>query len=223
MRLSFAFVFLLVASTVARSAHAQDDATAPSPPTDATAEGVSSEAKGGAPRTRAPLAAVVRGLFLETRVGGGYAVVDADVPADPAFPDLEGSEGLGSSMLMGMSLGYDINEAFAVEVLAGASLVSGTRQDRVRDLALFYGGVGVRGAAALTERTRVTIGAGGGFVRADNAVEAVESGPALLGTFGLEYFAHVRHFSLGLDATVLAALSPSRVVVGLTPKLKYTF
>lgn len=223
MRLSCAFALSLAVSTVALSARAQADAPAPASPSEGAADGVSEQGQGGAPRTRAPLAAVVRGLFLEMRVGGGYAVVDADVPSDPAFPDLEGSEGLGSSMLMGMSLGYDVHEAFAVEVLAGASLVSGTRQDRVRDLALFYGGVGLRGAFELTERTRIAIGAGGGFVRADNAVEAVESGPALLGTFGLEYFAHVRHFSLGLDANVLAALSPSRVVVGLTPKLKYTF
>lgn len=223
MRSSLAFLFSLTVSMASEGARAEERAAAPTSEAEGGSDGVSTHEHGGAPRTRAPLAAVVRGLFIETRVGGGYAVVDADVPADPAFPELDGSEGLGSSMLMGMSLGYDVNESFAVEVLAGASLVSGTRRDRVRDLALFYGGVGLRGAFSVSERTSVTLGAGGGFVRADNAVEAVESGPALLGTFGVEYFAHVRHFSVGLDANVLAALAPSRVIVGLTPKLKYTF
>ena len=61
------------------------------------------------------------------------------------------------------------------------------------------------------------------FVQADNGVDDAESGAGVLVGTGLEYYVHVRHFSVGIDLTALAPLSPTRVFVALTPRLKYTF
>jgi hypothetical protein len=40
---------------------------------------------------------------------------------------------------------------------------------------------------------------------------------------GIEYYAHVRHISFGLDLSVQAPLSPVRVFVGLEPYIRYSF
>lgn len=170
------------------------------------------------------LRSIVRGLYFEARVGGGAAVMSADVPEDPIFPQLTGqSEELGTGAQIGLHLGYDVSDAVAIELVSGAAFISGRRSDRVRDVGLFFGGPGLRFGFEADRRLRVTTGGAAVFVRSDNAVDPVESGFGVLLGGGLEYFVHVRHFSVGVDLSVLAPFSPSRVFVGITPRLKYTF
>lgn len=174
--------------------------------------------------TPTALDSIVRGFFVEARVGGGYALTSADIPEDPVFPTLEGqSEELGAGSQIGFHIGYDVTEVIALEAVSGATFIGGRRDDRVRDLSLFYGGAGVKLSFELERRLRLGLGAAALFVQSDNGVEDSETGAGVLGSAGLEYYVHVRHLSVGFDVTALAPFSPSRIFIGLTPRLKYTF
>ena len=218
MRTILLFVAIVVTSTAAyRSARAAEAA-----PAVETAE--SAAATQGGEAAAAPLATIVRGLYVEMGVGGGYAVVGATIPTNSTNPLLAGeSEGLGRGGLVSFAVGYDIAEMFAIEAHGGMTLVSSRRQEWVRDVAIAAGFATARLSFAAGERLRVNMRAGGGYARADNGVDVPEAGPAAFGGLGLEYYVHVRHFSVGLDLSVLAPLSPTRVFVSLAPLLKYTF
>ena len=173
-----------------------------------------------------PFEAIVRGLFVEARVGGGYMVQNGTIPAgDPYAPQLAGeTEGLGGGALVHLALGYDITELFSLQAVGGMTLASSRRRKLwVRDLALSFGGAAVRLAFDLGDRLDLLISGGGGYAMADNGVDAPQKGPVAFGGLGVEYYTHVRHFSLGLELAVLAPLSPKRLFVSLAPQLKYTF
>ena len=129
---------------VSAEAVAQDAASSDQPQT--------AEAKAPAAEKKAPLAAVVRGLYVDTHVGGGFMLVNADVEPDAFNPGVSGSEELGSGTVFGVSVGYDITDAVALQLLTGAVMVSGGRSDKVRDLSLLYGGLGGRFGVPLSER-----------------------------------------------------------------------
>ncbi len=182
------------------------------------------EAQAAAPAGPERLEAVVRGLFVQMQVSGGYMVASQKLGPDPTFPGVEGkSEQLGPGAAMHMALGFDATDMFAIELIGGTALVSGGRTDRVRDLGMSYGGAALRLAFDTGERLDFVVQAGGAMARADNGVEKPTTGPAVFGALGFEYYVHIRHFSVGLDVTVLAPLDPMRVFVGLGPQLKYTF
>jgi hypothetical protein len=174
-------------------------------------------------------AAIVRGLFTAMRLDGGYMVArqkiklsDAEKAQLPASLDGQ-DEGYGAGRMLEVELGYDITPVFAVEALGGVSLVSGTRSDRVRDLGVYFGGLGLRVSPAFSERWRFVIAAGAGYADAEDAISPAQRGPAAFGNVGVEYYVHVRHFSVALEASMLAPLQPLRIFVGLGPELKYTF
>lgn len=227
MRVTILCRFVVVVAVVVFGAlspvHAEEVAAAAdpkAPPETADAQ-ASTAAAEAAP---ASMEAVVRGLYVETRVGAGYAVVGSTIPADATYPTLEGeSEGLGSGSIVRLGVGYDLTDLFAIEGTGAMALVSTRRQDRVRDLALVVGGLGARLGIAVAERLRVLVSIGGGYAQVDNGVEAPEAGPAAFGGLGVEYYVHVRHFSVGLDLSVLAPMSPMRVFVSLAPQIKYSF
>jgi hypothetical protein len=167
---------------------------------------------------------IVRGAFIDVRLGGGYTLGNATLSASETFPGVEGqSEQLGMGSLMLMSLGYDITETISIKAVGGMALLGGGRIDRVRDLMLTFGGAGIGVAIPMTTRFRLRVEAGGVFVSADNAVEPAETGMGVLASFGTEYYVHVRHFSVGVDLMVLAPLAPTRVFAAITPYLKYAF
>jgi hypothetical protein len=173
----------------------------------------------------APLEAVVRGLFVEARVGGGYMVTGQNVPDDERYYiGLRGkSEQLGPGALMHLALGIDLVDVLAFQVVGGSTVVSGTRTDRVRDLGLVFGGAGLRLSLPAGDRLNVVIGAAGVYVRSDDGVAPAQTGAGGFANLGLEYFVHVRHFSVGIDLSVLAPFTPQRLFVGLGPQIKYTF
>ncbi|MEZ4272655.1 MAG: adventurous gliding motility protein CglE [Myxococcota bacterium] len=169
------------------------------------------------------LRAVVRGLYLEARVGGGAIIKGADVEGDDGFNGvLSGDEGTGFGTSVAMSVGYDIADSFALEFNTGGVMASGGRSDRVRDISMLYAGVSGRLLLG-SGRLKYTVTPGISYVRADNAVETPDSGIAATVRTGIEYFVHVRHFSVGIEALAFVPLSPLRMFVGLTPTLKYTF
>lgn len=171
----------------------------------------------------APLAAVVRGAYLGVRMSGGYMVLGANIK-NPPNANISGKEKYGVGTMLQFELGYDLTPTVALELLGGQSFVSGTRSDWVRDLSVTYGGLGVRLAPSLKgERLRFVVMGGVGYASANNAVEKAEAGVAAFANFGLEYYVHVRHFSVGIDASVMAPLQPLRMLVTVGPQLKYSF
>jgi hypothetical protein len=169
------------------------------------------------------LEAVLRGLFFEARVGGGYAVFGQNIKVDPNFPAVKGSEKLGGGVLVNMGLGYELTRSFALQLAGGATLISGHNSGRVRDLGIVYGGAAVRFASELGSRFDFVGSLGAGYASANNSVEKAESGPAVFASGGVEYFVHVRHFALGADLFVLVPVQPARAFIGIGPRVKYTF
>lgn len=170
--------------------------------------------------------AVVRGLYVETKVGGGIVLLNEsleDLPPDPFNPQISGQENLRGVAGLGLAVGYDLNDFFAIQLLGGTVLASGTRTTRVRDVGFLYGGGGVRLSFGPTERLRFFVSPGAVFVASDNQVDEEDSGPGALVSGGLEYNVHVRHFSVGLELQAFVPLQPFRAMLSLAPTLKYTF
>ncbi|OGQ91740.1 MAG: hypothetical protein A2289_11845 [Deltaproteobacteria bacterium RIFOXYA12_FULL_58_15] len=173
-----------------------------------------------------PIKAIVRGFYVDARMGGGFTLVSADMSKELqlAYPDAGVSEELGAGAHVHFSAGYDISEQIALQLLGGATLISGRRTaDPVRDLSLVFGGVGARLAIDLTNRLDLVSAIGVAFISASNSVDEAESGVGILGNVGLEYYVHIRHFSVGVDLSVLAPMSPFRLFLGISPTVKYTF
>ncbi|MBN1962114.1 MAG: adventurous gliding motility protein CglE [Deltaproteobacteria bacterium] len=177
-------------------------------------------------RATAPLKAVVRGFFIGTRFSMGYMVLRQkidDVQNWPVLTQQKKDEGYGLGTMLQLEVGYDITPLIAIEVLGGASLINGTRKDRVRDLGVMFGGLGLRVAPRINDRFRAVVAAGAGYANADNAVDEAETGAVAFINGGIEYYVHVRHFSIGIDVTILCPVQPMRLFVGLGPQVKYTF
>ncbi|MCK5687773.1 adventurous gliding motility protein CglE [Myxococcota bacterium] len=166
---------------------------------------------------------LVRGLYIQMNIGPGYMVLNRTMD-DPAFSLTNETEGLGIGSTVAFTLGYDVSDVFAIQFLGGMSFASTRRDDRMRDLIWMYGGVGARYALHFSERFHWVTSLGGVFGKADDVVDEAVGAPALLFNTGFEYYVHVRHFSVGVDLGVLAALAADdRVFLNATPYLKYTF
>ncbi len=200
----------------------------------AQAQSAQSEAAPAPAAVREPIKAVVRGFYVEARVGGGYMVKNAEVEPDATYPTLCGgdaldpkagpcSERLGAGALVSAAVGFDLTDFLSIEAVGGLALVSSRREDRVRDLGLLFGGGGARVAVDLSDRVDLVLAGGAGFVQADNSVDPIMSGAAAYANLGLEYYVHVRHFSVGIVVSGLAPLDPQRIFVAVAPQLKYTF
>ena len=173
---------------------------------------------------RKPLKAIVRGLYLEARPGVSATVLNAEVVTpDPFNPGISGKQGKGVGAAVFLSLGYDVNESVAIELIGGGTMVSGDRRDQVRDLSVLVAGAGARLSFSLGERLRLVAAPGVALVQASTVVDSADTGFGALIRGGLEYYVHVRHFSVGFEVLALTAFSPTRVLIGATPTIKYTF
>jgi opacity protein-like surface antigen len=180
------------------------------------------------PRQVEQISSIERGLYIEAKATGGYTVSDQKISQEAAvnsaFPGAAGtSEQLGGTAGLQLNVGYDLTNNIAVQAVLGELFASGRRSDVVRDIAVGYGGLQGRVAIDLTERLDVLFSGGVAFASQSNQVEKAQTGAAVLGGVGIEYYVHVRHFSVGLELSALAPLSPTRVFVGLSPMIKYTF
>ena len=188
----------------------------------AVEESVEEPAEGDEPR----LQAVVRGFYLEMKGGPGYMVLNPSLPpgVDPNNPGVTGDEALGVGGVIALAIGYDIADIFSLQLSGGAFMVDTTRTDYVRDLGVIWGSLGARIALGLSERLHFLIQAGPMVLGADNAVESSELGFGITAATGLEYYVHVRHFSIGFDVQVYMPITPDvRLFLALGPSLKYTF
>lgn len=171
-----------------------------------------------------PLEEIVHGVFMQMRVGGGYLVKSSTIPPDPFFPTLAGqSESFGAGPAVDFALGYDISDNFALQLVGGMTFSGGRRTDRVRGLAIVYGGVGARVSIPMNERLNLVVSPNIGYASSTTAVEAATSGLMVAVNGGFEYFVHVRHISLGADLSVQAPFDPVRVFVGILPYIRYAF
>jgi len=180
------------------------------------------------PKQAAPLASVVRCFYIEAKGTGGYTVVDQKIPNTPSlaasYPQAVGQkEKLGGTAGLQLNVGYDLSDNIALQLVGGELFASGRRSDVARDLSLAYGGIQARVAFDLTDRLDVLASAGVAYGSQNNQVEKADKGAGILGGIGLEYYVHVRHFSVGLELSAIAPTSPSRVFIGLSPQIKYTF
>ena len=83
-------------------------------------------------------------------------------------------------------------------------------------------------AILTTERNFLWIRGGAGFAfglpAKINDVEYGGNGPAFGGSIGFERFTKLRHFSIGIEAGVLAVTKPAvGIGISLAPTVKYTF
>jgi hypothetical protein len=172
----------------------------------------------------APLEEIVHGMYMQMRVGGGYMVKGGSIPYDPAYPQLGGtSEELGAGPAVDFALGYELIPAVAIQAVGGMTFSGGRRTDRVRGLSVAYGGLGVRLSFPIEERLNFVLTPQVVYASSSTDVEKSTQGVGAMLSGGIEYYAHVRHISFGLDLSVQAPLSPVRVFVGLEPYIRYSF
>lgn len=222
--IQLALVLAAVSSPWMASAQSSSSSSAPA---DAGANPAGQVRESREPKQIDPEAAVARGFYIEAKLNGGYMISDASVSASAAgtvAPQAAGqSEKLGGGFGMQLNVGYDITDHVALELVGGQLFASGRRNDVVRDVGIAYGGLAARVGIDLTERLDLVLSAGAAYAGARNGVEKADTGIAILGAAGIEYYVHVRHFSVGLMVSAIAPVDPSRVFIGLSPQIKYTF
>lgn len=184
------------------------------------------------------------GLYLSFRPSFGGAIKDAPILANstlangvnvfPTLPDKKSpGECLNFTGGFDLGIGYDFTNHQSLDVgieLHGGMLVwSGCQKFRVRSLSTLYGALGPRVGFMLSERLSVAAFVAGGIHQTDNQVQQdipsvrLGQGLLLLGGLGVEYFVHMRHISVGIDALVIAPTNPVRISLGLAPHIRYTF
>lgn len=166
----------------------------------------------------------LRGLYVESRFAAGYMVLSEKIPAADGNTGTAGkNERLGGAVGAQLALGYDLGKWISLEVLGGMNFASGTRSDRVRDMGILYAGMGGRVAIPLSERFSFNAGLAAGYASSSNGVETASGSVWGQVTAGAEYALFIRHFSLGCDLSLFTTIQPTRMFVGITPRLKYTF
>lgn len=179
----------------------------------------------------------MRGLSMQMHVGGGYWVMNRKIPMNTTYPTLVGrSEMVGAGPSIDGVLGLDVLPFMGVQIAGGMTLGGARRSDYMHSLAASYGAVGLRFNIPLSHLRRGVVTKTQSqdrwflnltpsfayFMQSDD-IESPKSGAGILLAAGLEYAAHVRHFSLGADLVVQAPLAPTRVFIGLMPHVRYTF
>lgn len=173
----------------------------------------------GGPRAQ-EIRAVERGLFVESSLGLAWFISELR------------EERYGLAPALGVFLGYDVASIFNISIGARAAAASGPNDPDTSpprgDLFLVAPVVKLQLAIFTTERHFFWIigEAGFGFMLPEqiDGQDFGGSGPLFAGAVGYEYFTELRHFSIGLQAGVMAVTEPSRGLgVSLMPTLKYTF
>lgn len=179
----------------------------------------------------------MRGLSLQMHVGGGYWALNRKIPPNTTYPTLSGkSEMVGAGPSIDGVLGLDVLPFMAVQIAGGMTLGGARRTDYMHSLAASYGAVGLRFNIPLSHLRRgaveknptndrwfLNITPSFAYFTQNDEIDAPKSGAGVLLAAGLEYAAHVRHFSLGADLVVQAPLAPTRVFIGIMPHVRYTF
>jgi len=125
--------------------------------------------------------------------------------------------------MVAVTVGYDINERIAAELITGGTMVSGGRGNWVRDTAYLMMGGGVRLSIPMSDRLNLTAAPAVSYFRLTNQVEPTDSACGAILRGGFEYYAHIRHFSVGAELVLMMPVAPIRLFVAITPTIKYTF
>ena len=167
----------------------------------------------------------IYGFYLSMRPFIGYDITDPKITnPGPGYPNLAGQpDCVGNVGGVDVNVGYDLSTTVGLHLVAGMAAGAGCRGDRVRGLNIAFGGIGARIRLPLSERLFIAIAPQVAIAQLDNRIETATTG-ALLGlSAGIEYFAHVRHVSVGVELGLLAPLAPFRTIIGLVPHVRYTF
>ncbi|MFO7155103.1 MAG: adventurous gliding motility protein CglE [Pseudomonadota bacterium] len=178
------------------------------------------------------LADVERGLWAASHAGAVYYL---DLPGE------NGSSALGS--LIGIEVGYDLLDVLQIGLLAWGQSVGapadyrGITDDDLDprgargDFQTMMFGAGLRWAPIRLaddngiERTFFFLRAAGGATISRPRGILDEEGFFALAGLGVEYFTHLRHFSVGVEVDWLGLLGElgQAHAITLLPHLKYTF
>jgi hypothetical protein len=162
--------------------------------------------------------------YVESRPLVGYALSRKKLPYEASYPLLAGvREPLGVSGGLGVRLGYQWFEHVSVEGVAEAVFIEGTRAERVRDMAWYVVGAGPKVHWNVWSRWVLYASLHAAYVYVDDQVGKAVGYLGADASVGVQYLMPIRHFSLSLEATALDVGLFERVVVGISPVLRYQF
>ncbi|MGI5864138.1 MAG: adventurous gliding motility protein CglE [Myxococcales bacterium] len=167
---------------------------------------------------------VERGLFFGAQAGAVLLF----------GPGAQQGSGLSMGQSLGVTVGADIGEMLSVGLLvlgshidtpAGFASESGMRGDFSALTLGAFAKVNLYGTpdANGIKRLFINVHAGGGLGLMGPKNVYPSSDVVVMGGAGLQYFTHLRHFSIGLDADFLFGISNMGPGAMLSPYVRYTF
>ncbi|MCC6810628.1 MAG: adventurous gliding motility protein CglE [Deltaproteobacteria bacterium] len=128
-------------------------------------------------------------------------------------------------LLIGAELAYDVLPILDIGGFFYFSNAQGTGTGVIRDMNTIMGGLMVHLSFFHTDRVYLGAKVGVGYGMQDTNVERLQHGLGIIGGLTLEYYTRIRHFSVAIDAGVLAWLVPIPISVALAviPAVRYTF
>ncbi len=158
----------------------------------------------------------------------GYLTLFKTPTADPGRYSYAGQGGGRSSgVVVGMTAGYDVTDWLAVSLFAlGANSEASASYG---GFSVFAGGGDLRLAlfgardAYRVERLFVYVHGRAGYMLSYPMGLFASHDVYLAGGPGVEYFTHLRHFSIGLAADVVYVAKAGAAGLAVTPTVRYTF
>jgi hypothetical protein len=169
---------------------------------------------------------VERGFFTGFEVG--YLTLFKTPTADPAkYPFAPSEGGRSNGIVIGGTVGYDLTDRIALSIFGMGSASSASRSYGA--FSLFAVGPDLRlalltgGDAYAVDRLFVYLHARGGPLWTRPLGLFGDTDFYLGGGPGLEYFTHLRHFSIGIAADAAYVTKAKSFGVAVVPTVRYTF
>lgn len=169
---------------------------------------------------------VERGFFVGFELGYLH-LLDTPTADTASFPRAGTSGGAAGGLLVGVNAGIDLGSRIAVSLYGAggnqrASVDYGAFSLYSAGLDLRVSVIGRRDRNAF-ERFFVYVHGRGGYARTWPQGLFGEDDVVVAGGLGLEYFTHLRHFSVGVATDYVYATKASAGGVAVYPTLRYTF
>ncbi len=169
---------------------------------------------------------VERGFFTAFEVG--YLTLFKTPTANrSAFPSAGDGGGRSNGIIVATTVGYDLTDRFALSVYGLGSASSASRSYGA--FSLFSVGPDLRASLVLwrdayaTDRLFVYLHARGGPLWTRPAGLLGDTMIYAAGGPGIEYFTHLRHFSIGLAADAAYVTKVKSFGIAVVPTVRYTF
>ncbi len=169
---------------------------------------------------------VERGFF--TSFEAGYLTFFKTPTADRTrFRYAPADGGTSSGLLIGATVGYDLTDRLALAAFVlGSENSAGTSYGSFSTLVaggdVRYAFLGSRDRYGV-ERLRLYVHGRAGFLVTRPVGLFGDSDTYFAGGPGVEYFTHLRHFSVGLAADLAYAAKAGAAGLAVTPTVRYTF